>query len=471
MQSHRTFDRSVYTLGSLLAKGFLLAPLLIAVLLFNFKVGGTVLTDDERYDIAMGQVMVSDASLPGYDSMDERQLLKLYVAQLEEAPQTIALGSSRILQLREELADGGSYYNCGMSGADFYDILGSFYLFDQAGKLPQNMIIGLDPWLLNGHIDAFTPRSDRNLYNEFLATCLGLPAEYEAPEPEFSDPLDKLVSVSYFRENLAYLYRDDSNDPQPKVVTGDIYTQPQNIMLGDGSVLYNRGFREVDEETSLMLARQQAATFLRMDDFHQLDAQLCDIFDRFVQYARSRGVNVIFVMTPYHPIVYNYATEYADVYDGFFLTEPWYTQYALANDIPIYGSYNPFVNDCFDEDFFDGYHIRPESLPKVFPGVTQVLAQQANNEAASPFILGERPRITPEAALRIAEEYYLIEEPHYLAPTENEEINGGECYVFERYDASQTPPLRLAYYAVSVDEGICYRYDTRTYQWVIDRRF
>lgn len=71
----------------------------------------------------------------------------------ETTPETIALGSSRILQLTREMV-GTSFYNSGTSGGDFNDVLSVFSLYDKAGKLPKNVIIGLDPWLFNTDVDA-----------------------------------------------------------------------------------------------------------------------------------------------------------------------------------------------------------------------------------------------------------------------------------------------------------------------------
>ena len=83
----------------------------------------------------------------GYEQLNERQrdVMELIVNQMDSAPDTIVLGSSRIMQMNTEIAQTDSLFNCALTGADWYDMLGTFYLFDKANKLPKNVIIGFDP--------------------------------------------------------------------------------------------------------------------------------------------------------------------------------------------------------------------------------------------------------------------------------------------------------------------------------------
>ena len=57
-------------------------------------------------------------------------------------------------------------------------MLSVFSLYDKAGKLPKNVIIGLDPWLFNTDVDA-NGSNDPSLYAEFLTEKLGVSTEYE----------------------------------------------------------------------------------------------------------------------------------------------------------------------------------------------------------------------------------------------------------------------------------------------------
>lgn len=470
MRFFRSMNKVVYAGVNFFVKSLLLLSILAGMVCFNYQMGSTYIPPEDRYDNDVALALLAGENLARYEQLNERQVLKFYVKNMEEAPDTIALGSSRILQMRSFVAGTDSFYNCGLSGADFYDILGTFYLFDKEDKLPNNMIIALDPWLLNADTDS--NRSDMDLYGEFLSEKLGIITTYTPEEPE-EDFQDKLFDVAYFRENLARLQETSEDTGQPPIIEGDVYSQATNIKLSDGSVLYTPAFREQSEEAVEAAARVDAGNFLWMEGYKAPDKERCRVFDAFIQYAQSRGVNVIFLLTPYHPTVFSFATERKDDYPGFFLTEPWYVEYALENNIPIYGSYNPYLTECWQEDFYDGLHIRETALARVFPGIPQVLAQQVSGIAGSFYQLQSPHYITPAAALRIAKEQSGVDvtPPHALMLGEDAVVNGKDSYVFYRYGNEEFTGARLATYAVTKDEGELYRLDTSRNTWVHDPRF
>lgn len=471
MRTLQATNKIVYAVVNVLVKGMLLLSIFAGMVCFNYSVGSAYIPPENRYDNEISLALLAGENLERYEQLNERQVLAYYVYNMQEAPDTIALGSSRILQMRSFVAGTESFYNCGMSGADFYDILGTFYLFDKADKLPKNMIIGLDPWLLNPNTDS--NRSNMDLYGEFLSEKLGIETDYTEQEPLAGDYEGKLFSVEYFRENLKRADEGQTSGEELPIVTGDIYNQATNLKLADGSVLYSRSFREQPSEAIEAAARVDAGSFLWMDDYEAPAAERCEIFDKFIAYARTRGVNIIFMLSPYHPTVFSFVTENRDRYPGFFLTEPWFVNYALEKGIPIYGSYNPYLAETWQEDFYDGLHIRETTLPRVFPGVGQVLAQQAAGQAGSSYQLQTPRYISEEAALRIAGLQTGVDATpnHSLAYAQDDVVNGKECYVFKRYANQFQTGTVLATYAVTKDEGFLYRLDTGRGQWVHDAQF
>ena len=165
-----------------LALGALLfTPVFALLVAVNYGVDcqGYFLGDTYLREIAT--MLFEGKNVVGFNQLNGRELevLEVIVANMNEetTPETIALGSSRILQLTREMV-GTSFYNSGTSGGDFNDVLSVFSLYDKAGKLPKNVIIGLDPWLFNTDVDA-NGSNDPSLYAEFLTEKLGVPTEYE----------------------------------------------------------------------------------------------------------------------------------------------------------------------------------------------------------------------------------------------------------------------------------------------------
>lgn len=450
------------------AKSALILPLVAGMVWFNFTVDRSGLFQGDAFEREVALELLLGQNIANFEQMDERQINALYVQNLDSPLNTVVLGSSRVLQLNTTIAGTDSFYNLGMTGADFKDLLGTYYLFERADKLPKNIVIGLDPWLLNADETAIDYRSDKELYNEFLTTQLGIKTDYE---PEDSTALWKaMISPSYFQGNLEYYFRDRQLEKKPEVVSGDLYDYSTEIKMFDGSVLYNASFRESSQEAIDTSARDSGATFLRMQNYYEPDAGLCELFDLFISHVQSKGVNVIFLMSPYHPITYSYVSERADVYSGFFKTEQWFTNYALENNIPLYGTYNPYISDCWYDDFYDGFHIKGEALSRVFPGIDTVLTEQQSGRAGSPWLF-EEPLVSSEMAERIVLDINEITVPHVLIAGSDTVVEGEPCYVFERFASEKAGSTLLAKYAVSQVTGVFYRYDTSIGRWVHDTRF
>lgn len=411
------------------------------------------------YERTLARALLDGEALAGYDTMNERLLLRLLIEELEVPFDTIALGSSRILQMSADIAQGGSFFNCGVSGADYRDVMNTFYLFERAGKLPKNVIIGLDPWLLNGNEDALHHKSDADLLEEFKAVCLG----YENGWQELYGPPADLMGSENDKDK-----DEHSPDDALPLVEGNPREQHKEAKMPDGQVMYTVDFREADSEVVGYRAHAEALSFLRMSGYLAPDPELCELFHRFVQYMQFKGVNVVLVMLPYHPLVYSYANEYAEVYPGFFLTERWFTQYALDYGVALYGSYSPFVTNNAEVCFYDGLHIRGEAIASIFAGVNAVATDTAAGlPLCSPWMTNGG-RVQRACAERVAAERYEITEDERVQLSHDTVIDGELCYTIERYDAYGN---LLAHYAVSRREGIIYRLDTVQDAWVVDWRF
>lgn len=463
-------------LAVLLALAILLGSLLLPlacgasfVVWFNKRAETALALRQNQYERDSALALLNGQALAKYDQTDERLVLQLLIENIEQPFDTVALGSSRILQLTADTVGTSSFYNCGVSGADYRDIMTTFYRFEKAGMLPQNLIIGVDPWIFNGDETILHAKSDADLFEEFITLCLGYNTGWQAPaqppQPTYWDYLD----LDAFYENWDAVYDSSWQAEPPLVAQGDWYSQGYQLKLPDGSALYPARFRNVDQQAVDDRARIEAGTFLYMDGYQKPDAALCRLFSDFIAYVQGCGVNVVLFLAPYHPIVYDYATQHETLYTGFFLTEPWLENFALKNDIPIYGSYNPYVTGLWEKSFYDGLHIRGEAIRSYMPAMANIIQAQQLGIAKSPW-LRTRSRITYPIAEKIIQRRYAVQTPHQLLQGKSEEINGLACYVVERYDPTQNN-LLLARYAVEKETGKAWRHDNILHTWVVDPQF
>lgn len=377
----RRAGKNLWALARMIFVLALFVPLVVFMMYVNYTVDRSGIYQGDQYLRSVAQMLLSGQDITGYEQLNEQQrkILQILVNQFDPVPNTIVLGSSRIMQLDTRLAglEDGQFFNCALTGADFYDIVGSFYLFDRAGKLPQNLIIGVDPWLFNTGAEATDARSDKELYAEFLTQKLGIPQEYEAEDPNLK--WTSLYSPSYFQSNISYLLQSQGDVKRPQPVVGDLYNQLTEVKRYDGSLLYDRAFREQSQDAIDAAALYQTSNFAFVEYYTQVDSDRLEIFQSYLSYVKSLGVNVILILTPYHPIAYDNAAANADHYAGFMATEPAVRRVAAALDIPVYGSYNPHaIAGVSSADFYDGIHCRGECIAKFFPGVPAALENQAN---------------------------------------------------------------------------------------------
>ncbi len=318
-------------------------------------------------------MILSGEDIIGYEQLNarERDIIQILVSDMEPQPDTIALGSSRILQLTQEISHSDSFFNFGVTGGDVADVMGIFYLFDKLDKMPETVIIGLDPWhLRTGSMDA---RSDKELYFELLNEKLGYNVIYESEDD--SAAFEALYSPQYFQDNITFTLRDESGVAGPQVVEGDLYDQTTEVKVSDGSLLYDVNFRNRTADEQLLDAIYQIENLLYMTGYPEMDTELLEQFDRFFEYATQLGVEIKIVLSPYHPATYDgvVALNAQDPtqFGGFLQTEPAIRQLAEKHGIAVYGSYNPSaIEGVTADNFYDGLHCDSDALDKALWGYT-----------------------------------------------------------------------------------------------------
>jgi len=369
----RTAASRMLSAARLLVGALLFVPLLALPVYVNYYVDcqGYFLGDSKLRTIATA--LFEGYAVVGYDKMNgrDREVLDVIVANMDEhtTPETIALGSSRIMQLTQPLV-GTSFYNSATTGGDFYDLLTSFYVYDKRGKLPKNVIVGVDPWLFNIDPDAQDKRSNRTLYAEFLSEKLDIPTAYQKEDARKAWQF--LYDLSYFQGNLEFLLAGAPVENALEVIpASEAQRQTAEVKRPDGSLVYTPDFRERTQEEIDTDALIQTGAMFRLEGYSAPDAERLKVFETWVQYMQGEGITVYFFLSPYPPIVYDHALANADRYGGFFGAEEAVRQIAKKYGIRVYGSYNPYTIPATGADFYDGLHPRSECIARFFPGLAK----------------------------------------------------------------------------------------------------
>lgn len=101
-----------------------------------------------------------------------------------------------------------------------------------------------------------------------------------------------------------------------------LYQQDTEVKCSDGSLVYDREFRGWKQDAVDHAALEVANNgMFRLDYYTEPDAQRLAIFEKWLQYMQEKGVNVIILLSPYHPIIYDRALSDTERYGGLFGTE------------------------------------------------------------------------------------------------------------------------------------------------------
>ncbi|MEG1932769.1 MAG: hypothetical protein RR075_06635, partial [Pygmaiobacter sp.] len=346
-----------------------LVPILILMVCVNFYVDYSGFFQGGQFERELVAKLHEGKAISNFQKLDERQILRLYIQNMPAAYDTLVVGSSRGLQIDAAIAGAtGTFYNAGMTGEDYYDLVGTVGLLDRYDRLPTNLVLVLDPWILSSDIDSRSKRSDVNLANRFLNMTLG----FDVPYSEESNKLytEALVAPDYFQTNIAYYFSDHSQDDRPSEVKGNLYRQSTEIKLSDGTLLYTKDFRDNTPQSAENDALFRATmSFMMCANYPQPDRELCDQFTAMVDYLRQKGVRLTFVLTPFHPVLYAHVGTHMDTEGGVIYSEEFFCKLAGERNIPFYGSYDAAKANCDKRDFYDGVHVRRESIHKFFFGI------------------------------------------------------------------------------------------------------
>lgn len=351
-------------------------PLLVMVAAVNWYVDSYACLR-VTYDEIAGKMIEGSQNVVGLEesNFNDRSLL-LACLKMQEGPQEIiVMGSSRVLTFEHTMFGTDSFYNAGLSESTLYDLLAAVGILAQDDKLPETMIIGVDPYLFNT-----SHNNDRwqelRTYEEYMEEQLkrdaagGEDGKNAANKEKGADGREretirtgrdnsKWLSLDYFRYNVTCLPKKE----RFTVSYTDDYEGTLYIKHYDGSISYQEKLRTVKEEDIVKMTRQamEEQVVYRMTDYRELDADSMEIFADLIDYLQKQEVEVILYLPPYSPMMYDYI-ESSEQYRITLDVEEKMKELASDKGIALYGSYDPSVSGLKMCDLYDVYHVKTEKM-------------------------------------------------------------------------------------------------------------
>lgn len=297
----------------------------------------------------------------GYVVFDDRILNEQIIRQLPQCPHRVVLGSSRCMQLRREYFPGEEFFNHGMRRGVLEDLVALWQLYRRRGWQPKRVMIGVDAWLLDGSYWKEYWQVLRPAFEEIRK-------DWNLPAGQGAAARGGIPGVNRWKRLLA----------ATTAWSGMFFFKtrldglPELVRRRDGSVSYHASFRE-RPAAEVSETIQKSVSFPQ----HPLSSEMVFLLESFVKRLRSDGVEVSFVIPPYHPVFYRLAGKNAsgnriEGYDDYLATlaEVERTIRDIAGKISarMIGGFNPAKVNAGDDEFFDWMHPKPPVFERLMAG-------------------------------------------------------------------------------------------------------
>jgi hypothetical protein len=311
----------------------------------------------DSYENEVASEIVEGNNVTNILNCDERNLQRLIIKKLDYRPDIVVLGSSRIMEITESMFKDSSLINNGVSGASIEDLLAIVELYAEKKWLPKKIIIGLDPWTLNKNNEQVRWRTLEKEYLLFLRRIkvdqmifLKLDLGRHKNNIKSLFKFYELISPSYFKSSLKVILFQGKRLKITQETINDTFTR-----RSDNSISYDVKYRSASiEEIDKKVSEYIKGNLYSVRNFSELDKAIQYQLEYMIKYLQSKNVEIDFVLTPYHPIVYKLVSKepFSKVLDS----EKYLLQLASRYHIEVFGSFNPEVYNLNKHSFYDGMH-------------------------------------------------------------------------------------------------------------------
>lgn len=329
-------------------------PVFIFLVSINYF-GDAARVFDSEYENQMAIILSSGNFVTNIKNYDERIFQKEIISKLHRAPDIAVLGSSRTMLINSTFFPSQTFFNSSVSGASLEDLIALFKIYETHNIVPQKVIIGIDPWLLNKNNGQLRWKSLEHFYNRYKNEADTKSTFYSVLK--FSE----LISLSYFQASLESAIGTMSASYEPEA-TMNKYNET-NTKLIDGSLVYGSEYMNATQQAiNLKIEKYITGGLYGLENFEEISDGIWSEFKEFILYMQNHGVLIEFFLSPYAPLVFDkISTDYPNVLK----TESLILTFASSRDIKIYGSFNPYSLGFDEFYFYDGMHCKEMGIKEL----------------------------------------------------------------------------------------------------------
>lgn len=300
-------------------------------------------------------------------NMNERRVKQYIIEDMADDIDCVSLGTSVMFGIRREHAGTEDYYNLGLSGADFYDIMAQFGLMEINQKTPKRVIFCVDTYFFNEKImKTFTRSIPLKPYANYMLQVLNGEKPQAPKEDTTAENIQKfkqMFSVSNFQAAYEYITEYGSLDIERWGVADENYEGTYSYYLADGSMMYPLSYRSNTVEDVVQEALDYDLNYFFSAGEH-ISAANMEVFDKLISYLEEQGTEVVFFLCPLSPTLWDRCSE--ETTPILWEVESFVNETAEKYDLKVVGSYNPHACGITDAQFYDSRHLRHEILEDFF---------------------------------------------------------------------------------------------------------
>jgi hypothetical protein len=337
----------------------LLLPIPFLIGITNMWIDPIHLLSNEYY--AKAALLLADNSIK-FDDCDERKLISEFIKN-KKSTDILILGSSRSAII-DSACVGSPILNLSISAALLEDMIGIYGLYSLNHAKPKKIVIGIDPWVLNG---SRSPSADFyfNTSFNYMVQKMGMPS-MQLPadnQPWYKSKYLNVISFEYFQHSLSSIMEDGFRRVLPEICT----TNDKNcIKQADGVLDYPKKWQSDPQEIQLAVERELSQKdFFGTADFINIDEEKLELLTKFISSLQEQQVEVVLFLSPYHPRIWD-KVKIEKKYEAIIKTENVMKEMGQKQNISIIGSFNPYIYKLQYLDFHDAVHANRHALEMIF---------------------------------------------------------------------------------------------------------
>ncbi len=343
-----------------------LFPAFLLLISINFFGDAAHLFSDKYYT-KMAAYLKKGYNITNVENYNERILQKKIIVDHRPCPDVAVIGSSRLMLINSSYFPNQVFFNNSVTGASLQDIIAIIGLYDEKGCFPKKIIMGIDPWMLNAKNGSHRWKT---LYDEYNSMNSKILNKVDETKGGFSNKLKmflaknsfykELISPSYFQNSLVSITSSDPDLKPTNLTVNNTFTK-----LSDGSITYDLKYRSAsEEEIALKVDEYIINSIYGIENFNELNTNLQLKLEALTAFLIKKGVEVEFILLPYHPKVYSFISS-KEKYINVKNSEDYIKKFALQNKLIVRGSFNPEYGKVQSSDFYDGMHLNERGIDKM----------------------------------------------------------------------------------------------------------